>query len=304
MALDGGAAKVLGELARKRWYAATDKVELPVPPSGNDPWPKDLEPMFRDVDIAVARTRGHEGPNTEVREIEALFVDLIACARRFVYVETQYFASRKIAEGIAKRLEEPDGPEFVIVNPRVAYGWLDETVMSPARYELMKAIAEKDAHGRFRIYTPVTENGADIYVHAKLMFVDDLYLRAGSANMNNRSMGLDSECDVLVDGSSDEKARRMIAKLRTDMLAEHLGMEAPDVERCFRETDSLIRCIETLRGRPRTLIPFEPEEPSAAEKAIAKTQLLDPEAPNELFDPRAARPGLLKGLRNRRRRRS
>ncbi len=53
-----------------------------------------------------------------MREIEALFVDLIGRARRFVYVENQYFASRAIAEAIAERLAEPDGPEFVLVNPK------------------------------------------------------------------------------------------------------------------------------------------------------------------------------------------
>jgi phospholipase D1/2 len=67
--------------------------------------------------------------------------------------------------------------------------------MSPARYHLMKAVEARDPHGRFRIYTPVTEGGLDIYVHAKIMIVDDQFFRVGSANLNNRSMGQDSECD-------------------------------------------------------------------------------------------------------------
>ena len=58
---------------------------------------------------------------------------MIAGARRFVYAENQYFASRVVAEAIAKRLAEPDGPEFVIVNPKTVAGWLDEEVMGPAR---------------------------------------------------------------------------------------------------------------------------------------------------------------------------
>ena len=39
-----------------------------------------------------------------VREIEALFLEQIARAKRFIYAESQYFASRKIAEAIAERL--------------------------------------------------------------------------------------------------------------------------------------------------------------------------------------------------------
>ena len=294
MAVDGDAARALGELTRKRWKAATGD-ELPPPPDGSDPWPQELAPSFQGVSVAISRTRGHEGPNSEVREIEALFLDLIACARRFVYVETQYFASRIIAEAIGARLEEPDGPEFVIVNPKTAEGWLDEEVMSPARHQLMQALAGKDRFGRFRIYTPVSEGGTDIYVHAKVMMVDDRFLRVGSANMNNRSMGLDSECDLTIDGSEREDVRRKIAELRTDLMAEHLGVEPDEVERCFRESGSLIQCIETLRGNGRTLMPFTPPQPNELEKAIATSELLDPEAPDEIFEPRV-RPGLLSRL--------
>jgi len=300
MAVDGDAAKALGNLARKRWRIATGEC-LPAPECREEIWPERLKSAFRDVPVAIARTRGHEGPVREVREIEALFVDLIGCARRFVYVETQYFASRVIAEAIAARLEEPDGPEFVIINPKTAQGWLDEAVMSPARAELMRSLSSRDPEGRrFRIYTPVTECGADIYVHAKMMFVDDIFLRVGSANMNNRSMGLDSECDLLIDGREREDVRRTIASLRAGMLAEHLGAEPDEVEACFRREESLIGCIEAMRGHGRTLVPFEPEQPNEAERVMARSEALDPEAPNEIFEPRAARPGLLSRLKRRR----
>jgi phospholipase D1/2 len=300
MAVDGAAAKCLGDLARQRWDEATTNDCIPAPAVASDPWPKELHAAFHDVDIAIARTQGEDGETGETREIEALFLDLIAAAERFVYFETQYFASRSVAEAIAARLADPDGPEFVIVNPSTAEGWLDETVMTPARYELVEAMRERDRHGRFRIYTPVTEGGADIYVHAKVMIVDDMYLRVGSANLNNRSMGLDSECDLLVDGRSQPEARAMIEALRGDMLAEHLGRGRAEVSRCCEETGSLIATIEQLRGRGRTLVPFEPEAPKAIKRALAKSELLDPEAP-ETFEP-TARPGLLSRLRTRRHR--
>ncbi|HWH18095.1 MAG TPA: phospholipase D-like domain-containing protein [Allosphingosinicella sp.] len=299
MAVDGRAAEALGDLARIRWKIATGN-DLPVPADRGKPWPKELKPIFRDVEVGIARTRGREGSIEEIREIEALFVDLIERAERFVYVETQYFASRVVAEAIGRRLAERDGPEFVVVNPRTAYGWLDETVMSPARYELVKALREKDEHGRFRIYYPVTEGGADIYVHAKIMIVDDDYLRVGSANMNNRSMGLDSECDLLVDGTGRDDVRRRIADIRTDLIAEHLGLAPRQVGQCFERTRGLISCIEELRGRGRTLVPLDPENPGKIKKKMAKSELLDPEAADELFEPRA-RPGLLAGIRKGRR---
>ena len=297
MAVDAEAAKALGDLARLRWKIATGD-QLPPPACKDDPWPERLQPAFRSVPVAIARTRGRDGRISEVREIEALFLNLIRAAKRSVYIETQYFASRVVAEAIACRLEEPDGPEFVIVNPKTAQGWLHEAVMGSARYELVKAVGERDRHGRFRIYTPVTEGGADIYVHAKIMIVDNLFLRVGSANLNNRSMGLDSECDLLIDAREDETAQRRIEEIRADLLAEHLGSDPASVARCLAETGSILATIQRLSGGGRALMPFDPPHPGRTKDRLARSELLDPEAPGELFEPRA-RPGLLSGFRRR-----
>jgi phosphatidylserine/phosphatidylglycerophosphate/cardiolipin synthase-like enzyme len=216
-----------------------------------------------------------------------LFADLVASARRHVYIETQYFASRVVAEAVGARLAEPDGPEFVVINPKTGAGWLDESAMGPARAELVKALERRDRYGRFRIYTPVTEGGQDIYVHAKIMIVDDDVLRVGSANLNNRSMGLDSECDVMIDARlpGNEGAGEAIARRRSDLIAEHLGADPAEVRAAFLEKGSLIAAIERLRGKGRTLLPFRPPEFNAALTAVAKRELLDPEGPDQPFEP-------------------
>jgi phosphatidylserine/phosphatidylglycerophosphate/cardiolipin synthase-like enzyme len=296
MAVGGEAARALGDLGRERWKCATGKEMAPASPgAGEALWPEGLEPHFRDVPVAIARTLSEDGPIEEVREVEALFADMIAAAKKHVYIETQYFSSRIIAEAIAKRLEEPLGPEFVIINPKTALGWLDEEVMGAARAELFEALTKRDSNKRFRIYCPVTEGGADIYVHAKIMIVDDVALRVGSANFNNRSMGLDSECDIIVDGSGSAETRKGIAGTRADLLAEHFGRDPKEVGALIEETDSLIATVERLRGAGRTLVPFVPPEFNALERRIAKSERLDPEGPDELFEKRA-RPGLLRTL--------
>lgn len=300
MAVEGKVAAALGDLARDRWVAAGGKPIAP-PAAGSDPWPSELEPQIRDVDIAISRTRGGYSNEQPIREIEALHVDMIKGARRFVYAENQYFASRVIAEAICARLAEDDPPEFVIVNPRTGQAWLDDQVMSPARAELLAVIAKADRRNRFRIYHPVTERGEDIYVHSKIMIVDDRQIRVGSANMNNRSMGLDSECDLLFDapaGASDERAA--IGALRGDLLAEHLGISSDTFEARFARTGSLIETIESFsRGEGRGLVPLVPEEPNAAERALARSEALDPESAGDEFEP-IARPGLLRRFRRRR----
>ena len=300
MAVDGAAAAALGELSRKRWEIAGGD-PIPAPRAESDPWPDDLAPHFREVDLAIARTRAAMPERREVREIEALYVDMIAGAKRFMYAENQYFASRVITEAICKRLAEPDGPEFVIVNPKTSEGWLDDEVMSPARAEVLKVIKACDRHGRFRIYTPVTDAGEDIYVHSKITIVDDRQLRVGSANLNNRSLGFDSECDLLVDATLDANAGAddAIADLRTDLLAEHLGATVDSVAQRMAKHGSLIAAIESFAGSEgRRLVPFVPEDHNAVEKALAQSEALDPESAGTDFEP-MARPGLLAGLRSR-----
>jgi phosphatidylserine/phosphatidylglycerophosphate/cardiolipin synthase-like enzyme len=297
MAIDGDAARALGDLARDRWHRAGGE-RIDPPGQDSDPWPERLRPQFRDVDVAVARTRGAGEDEPAVREIEALFARMIRRARRFIYAENQYFASRAVAAAIAERLAEPDPPEIVIVNPRKQDGWLEEEVMGGARAGLMRALGRIDSGKRLRVYSPVTAKGEDIYVHAKLMIVDDEMLRVGSANLNNRSMGLDSECDLLIDCGADPDCRRAIAAVRADLLAEHLGRAPRAVDARLAETGSVIATIESLRGACRTLRPFEPPEPGPLQRKIADSELLDPESAGGNFEP-LARPGLFAGLKRR-----
>jgi phosphatidylserine/phosphatidylglycerophosphate/cardiolipin synthase-like enzyme len=167
--------------------------------------------------------------------------------------------------------------------------------MSGARAELMEAIRKCDKHGRFRLFYPVTEKREDIYVHSKITIVDDRMIRVGSANFNNRSMGLDSECDLLIDGSLPENkfAKDVIADLHADLLAEHLGVSVDTVQAKLAETGSLIRTIDALSGSEgRGLVVYVPEERTAAEKTLAKSEALDPESAGQEFEP-LARPGLM-----------
>jgi hypothetical protein len=86
-----------------------------------------------------------------------------------------------------------------------------------------------------------------------------------------------------------------IARIRIGLLAEHIGLDRDEVADCFNKAGALIACIEQLRGQRRTRVPFVPERPNEIENAIACTEVLDPEAPNEIFEPRV-RPGLLARL--------
>ena len=299
--MTGPAARALAALACERWESGTGERLEPLPEE-RECWPEDVEPLLTDVDVAIARTRPEHGGASLVHEVELLWLATIAAARRSLYVESQYFASRRIAEAIAERLSEPDGPDVVVVNPETADGWLSEKAMGTARARVLEIVREADVHDRFRLYTPVTEQREPIYVHAKVTVVDDRLLRLGSSNVNNRSMGLDTECDLAIEAVEGrpgaDRLAETIVGLRDRLLAEHLGCTPAEVAAAIAGTGSLVRGIERLR-RPtgRSLVPFEPPELGPADRALADSEVMDPEkTPNrwrriERFFARRRRPG-------------
>ncbi len=280
-AVSGPAAKALGDLARDRWQTATGE-KLKETEGAAPIWPANLEPLATNQPVAISRTAPAYKERTEVREIEALYLEMIKKADRTLYIESQYFASRPIALAMADRLAEADGPEIVVINPRTADGWLEEKVMGASRAKMLEIVRDADAHDRFRIYTPVAEEGTDIYVHAKVMILDDRMLKVGSSNLNNRSMGFDTEADLSIDASSteDDGLRRRIIDLRNDLIAEHLDVTVSAFETALKDADgSLVRTIDRLRGAGRSLVPFEvPDLSEFEEDYLAETDILDPES--------------------------
>lgn len=295
-AIEGPMAATIGAIARARWEKAGGWPIVPLEGSGS-PWPDDLVPQFRDVRLGVARSIPKMSDDEPVTEIERLYLDLIASARHTIYAENQYFASRRIAEAIARRLDEPDGPEIVLLNPRTSQGWLEPVAMDTARARLHEALRRRDPKGRFRIYHPYTTGGDPIYVHAKILIVDDRLLRIGSSNMNNRSLRLDTECDVVMDTAlpGNEAYGDTIVAIRDDLLAEHLDVTSERIREVLAQTGSLIGTIEQLRGTGKTLRPYETPELDAVEAWLADNEILDPEGPDEMFEA-VGRRGLFRRL--------
>ena len=285
MAVDGDAAAALGELARQRWHTATGQQIDPVS-AQNDPWPEALAPQLRDVDVGIARTQPAYADNPPVQEVEALYRESIAAAERWIYIENQYLTARAMAECLAQRLREPDGPEVVIVLPERCSGWLEESSMGVLRDHFLRLLREADDHDRLRLYQPRVPGlgqGKFLNVHAKLMVVDDRLLRVGSANLANRSMGLDTECDLAIE-AGDAAQERAIASIRNDLLAEHLDVGTETVDEVLAKTGSLVRTVEELRGGDRTLEPVvESTEEWTAEFA-ERFRVFDPEQPLAVDD--------------------
>ena len=285
-ALQGDIAMVLGDHARARWSKAGGG-ELARIEGEHDCWPEALPVQFEKVDVAISRSAPEMDDQQPVLEIERLYLNQIASAKRSIYAESQYFASRRIAEALAARLGEPDGPDIVIINPEQADGWLEQQAMDKARARLVEALRARDIHGRLRIYHPFTVRGEPIYVHAKILIVDDRVIRVGSSNMNNRSLRLDTECDVTIDASLPANAGReaTILSIRDDLIAEHLDLPIERVAAVIAER-GLVAGIEELRDKPgRTLRPYVTPDLNDVQTWLADHEVLDPEGPDEMLEP-------------------
>jgi phosphatidylserine/phosphatidylglycerophosphate/cardiolipin synthase-like enzyme len=282
----GPVARALGDLARERWREATgETVAPPVEAAEGDPWPDGVEPDLYEVPAAIARTEPCWRGRLGALECERLHLEAITEARRLIYLENQYITSPAIAEALARRLMAPEGPEVVIVSTAKSPSWFDQATMDTARAVLLHRLREADRHGRLSAWAPRTAGARPIVVHSKVAMIDDALLRIGSANLNNRSGGFDTECDVaIVSERPGDPASRFIPGLRARLLSHFLGVEAADLERAVAATGRLSAAIEALNGAGR-MAPLGVEEPSGWSRFVARWQLGDPTSPEDSWRP-------------------
>jgi phospholipase D1/2 len=284
---DGDAAREIGVLARERWARACGKrlaIRAHRAANRDDPWPPSRRVDLEDVHIAISLTEPAYLGREPVQQIRAQYLDAIARARRSIYIENQYFTSGTVGAALADSLAREDGPDIAIVAPRNQSGWLQEVTMGVLRARLHALLKNADTHGRYRLMCPVVPKLGDeiVNVHSKLMIVDDDLLIVGSANLNNRSMVLDSECNVSIDAGADARIRRAIATMRDTLLAEHLGCEVDDVVRERQARGGMNAAIQALlrdREQHRTLAPLDPQVSTELDQLIPPEALIDPETP-------------------------
>ncbi len=299
MAVEGDAARALGDLVRERWRKATG--ETLRPPAAQrrvfrrraaaeemkaSRWPQSLTENLDEVEIGISRTAPAVNGDAGIREIETLYLDMIAAARNSIYIENQYFTADKVGEALAARLAEPDGPEIIVVLRELSHGWLEEVTMQTLRKRLIQKLRDADRHNRFRVYYPFIEGlkaGTCIDVHSKMIVIDDDMVRIGSANLANRSMGLDTECDLTIEARGRQDIQEQIRGLRSLLLAEHLGFAVEQVNETISNVGNLRDAIDQLQRDDRTLKPLT-ELPQVSDTLLSVISVADPERPVELAD--------------------
>jgi phosphatidylserine/phosphatidylglycerophosphate/cardiolipin synthase-like enzyme len=285
MAVDGEAARAVSNVVRERWRRAIGD-EIPTVEHAGDPWPEGLEPDLRDARVAVSRTLPDCERGPRACEVVELNLDLIAAARECLYLETQYLTADDIGQALRARLDEPEGPEIVIVMRKRNDGWLEHFAMGNNRDRLVRRLRKSPGAARLRCFYAVSPREDDgeqeIDVHSKAIVVDDRAARVGSSNLNNRSHGLDSECDLAVE-ARDETQRRAIRGFRNRLVAEHLGRPVEELERAIAECGGLIGAIDRLNTGPRKLRELATEIEDGPDEPLPGSAILDPREPIDLL---------------------
>ena len=215
-------------------------------------------------------------------------------------MENQYFASPIMAEALAARLEEPGGPEVFLVSTQHSPSWFDQMTMDRTRILFLKRLKSVDRYNRCHAYYPLTKMGRSIIVHSKLTIIDDELVRVGSANLNNRSTGFDTECDLSAEaarGKAGEAMRAAIPAFRNRLLAHWLHRSDAEVDAAIKAGGSLHAAVESFDGPGRCMHPIEIKPIGPFWELVAHLHLGDPAGPIDSWRPWKRRSELSRQLK-------
>ncbi len=254
----GPLVRALSMMFEERWrLSAGNEINLPAPLEG-DYLPAGIGTPILARKAALSRTQGKTffRPDGPVKEIRALFLDAIRAARRLVYMESQYFSSHAIYRALTERMEDVSAPglDIVVVLPEKPHALVEELsvgLLQTRILSLLRQTAKRHGHSLGFYYSAAPGEDGDevpVYIHSKIMIVDDRFLTVGSANATNRSMGLDSEINVSWEACSqaDLSLVRSIREFRAGLLLEYIGTDSGvDVKR-LRKPGGLVEYLDYL----------------------------------------------------------
>ncbi len=239
--------------------------------------------------VGLTRTMPKTDAGPAVKELFELHVRAIENAERFIYVENQYFSCDEIASAFERRMRS-DGPklDIVMLMPRASGGFKERIsigVYQAQIFEKLDKIAAETGH-RLGVYwtaAPGPEGDVAVFIHAKVLSVDDRFLLVSSANASNRSMGFDTELGIAWESAQPDDS---IRDIRVSLLREHCGVEDGLVE-----TEGLVTRLDALghakTHRLRVHSRNADEKPGwLLSKLLPKETIFDPDNPQEAMpDP-------------------
>lgn len=224
------------------------------------------------------------GPVTCFAEIEDAHRQLIAAARRLIYIESQFLRSEPIAGALQRAAQTHPGLKLIMVLPaapeQIAFDrktGIPERLGEHLHHECVECV--RAAFGeRAAILTPARPVASDsdgrdqthgaeiIYMHAKVIVVDDKEAIVSSANLNGRSLRWDTEAGVHC--NLPEKAASLRRRLCEHWLPEGAGPEFFDLDGPVRHWRKLAEDNAALPPERRSGFLLPHDETAAAEFGV------------------------------------
>ena len=178
------------------------------------------------VPMQIVRTM--PSPHHDYSILET-YLNAVRNANDYILIEDQYWRAPLLVDAIMSRMAVRPSLQLVVVTNDVdewtdpgcfwtatTHQWLQTTF--PDRYHAVRmasfASTELDDGRRVR------GEFQDVFIHSKLLIVDDLFMSVGSANTNHRGFLYEYELNVNVFG------RQFVRPIREDVISHLLGREA------------------------------------------------------------------------------
>jgi phosphatidylserine/phosphatidylglycerophosphate/cardiolipin synthase-like enzyme len=250
----------------------------------------DIRPTFEvhAPRVALARTwpKMTDPEHREIRELYHLHARAIGSAKRVIYIENQYFSSDEIARALEVRMrQDTSSPlEIVMVLPEKSAGFKERISIGVYQAQLLEHLTEvaRETGHRIGVYYQVARGAADdipVFIHAKVLAVDDRFLLVSSANTSNRSMGYDTELGIAWESPEPTQS---LHDARMELIAEHIGVEREEAEGLLGpSTHGLVERLDEIASEPTYLLRMHSR--NRDEKPGPLLDLLIPKRP--VFDP-------------------
>ena len=184
------------------------------------------------------------------------YLSAINAAQSSIYIEDQAIGAPDIVEALHGALAR--GVDVTVLVPADANEEMAAGRKLPQAQPFFDRLGELGNYENF-LLAGIAVRGDDgvlrnIYVHAKIMLVDDHWSTIGSCNIGNRSFFNDTELNASV------WSEKVVRQLRCDLLEEHLSVDTSgmDDRAAMAQYREIARSNSSLRarGEPMTSLAY------------------------------------------------
>ena len=285
VSIEGPAVADLGETFRERWNDSGSRAGWPrrwsttmiasslpsLPAAGTH-----SIQVLRTYGI-TSRLMGYSWSPIGEFTVWASYLKAIKAALSYIYIEDQYFlpfywfssyshGDASLAADIVYQLGEAMKRGVTVIvttsSKRTTWWYPYQKYQRDIGLNYLHCIRAAGSSGDV-VVASLQCDGDDVYVHSKLMIVDDEFISVGSANVTLRSMSTDGELQIGIVDATNALAR----DLRSKLWAQHSGLPAADfIDPCLA-IPRFKQSVASQRGhlKPYPLDPFatHPRAPSA-----------------------------------------